>query len=95
MGIAMMGFLHIYMQVSTRATSFFNTYLKRTQLQQYTQPLFIQALMGIKNLYEAKTVAIHVLGKKPEGDLKRPFKAAPGMFGGRSYLLSKKEGDVR
>ncbi|KAG5344047.1 hypothetical protein C0989_002034 [Termitomyces sp. Mn162] len=36
--------------------------------------------MTIKNLYDAKLVAIHVLGKTPEGDLKRPFKTA-GMFG--------------
>jgi len=61
MGVAMMGFLHIYMK--------------------YTQPLFVQALMGLKNLYEAKPVAIHILGRKAEGDLKRPFKGAPGMFG--------------
>jgi hypothetical protein len=48
----------------------------------YTQPLFIQALMGLKNLYDAKPVAIHLLGKPAEGDLKRPFKAA-SMFGGK------------
>ncbi|KAI0346208.1 inorganic phosphate transporter [Trametopsis cervina] len=48
----------------------------------YTQPLFIQALMGLKNLYDAKPVAIWVLGKPAEGDLKRPFKGAGGMFGG-------------
>lgn len=47
----------------------------------YTQPLFIQALMGIKNLYDAKPVAIYVFGKPAEGDLKRPFKIA-GMFAG-------------
>ncbi|KAG1842509.1 inorganic phosphate transporter [Suillus subalutaceus] len=54
--------------------AFFHLYMK------YTQPLFIQALMGLKNLYDAKPVAIHVLGKPAEGDLKRPFKAA-SMFG--------------
>ncbi|KAG6369877.1 inorganic phosphate transporter [Boletus reticuloceps] len=54
--------------------AFFHIYMK------YTQPLFIQALMGLKNLYDAKVVAIHVLGKAAEGDLKRPFKAA-SMFG--------------
>ncbi|EPQ53910.1 inorganic phosphate transporter [Gloeophyllum trabeum ATCC 11539] len=54
---------------------FLHLYLK------YTQPLFIQAIMGIKNLYDAKVVQIHVLGKPAEGDLKRPFKAAGGMFG--------------
>ena len=47
----------------------------------YTQPLFVQALMGLKNLYDAKTVHIHVLGKPAEGDLKRPFKAG-GFMGG-------------
>ncbi|KAF7966734.1 hypothetical protein HWV62_37257 [Athelia sp. TMB] len=46
----------------------------------YTQPLFVQGIMGIKNLYDAKPVALYILGKKAEGDLKRPFKAA-GMFG--------------
>lgn len=54
--------------------AFFHLYMK------YTQPLFIQALMGLKNLYDAKPVAIHVLGKPAEGDLKRPFKTA-SMFG--------------
>ncbi|CAL1715909.1 unnamed protein product [Somion occarium] len=54
--------------------AFLHGYLK------YTQPLFIQALMGLKGLYDAKPVAIHVLGKPAEGDLKRPFKAG-GMFG--------------
>ncbi|KAF8808761.1 PHO88-related membrane protein [Phlegmacium glaucopus] len=46
----------------------------------FTQPLFIQALMGVKNLYDAKPVAIHILGKAAIGDLKRPFKTA-SMFG--------------
>ena len=49
----------------------------------YTQPLFIQALMGLKNLYDAKPIAIYILGKPAEGDLKRPFKAG-GMFGAAS-----------
>jgi len=60
-GLAMMGFMHIYMK--------------------YTQPLFVQALMGLKGVYDAKPVAIHVLNKPAEGDLKRPFKAGGGMFG--------------
>ncbi|KAI0058783.1 inorganic phosphate transporter [Artomyces pyxidatus] len=55
--------------------AFLHLYLK------YTQPLFVQGLMGLKSLYEAKTVKIHVLGQAPEGDLKRPFKGAAGMFG--------------
>ncbi|KAI5122513.1 hypothetical protein M0805_005241 [Coniferiporia weirii] len=61
-GLAMMGFLHVYMN--------------------FTQPLFIQGLMGLKGLYDAKPVAIYVLGKPAEGDLKRPFKSGGGMFGG-------------
>ncbi|KAF9459625.1 inorganic phosphate transporter [Collybia nuda] len=46
----------------------------------YTQPLFVQALMGIKNLYDAKLVEIHLLGKPAVGDLKRPFKSG-SLFG--------------
>ncbi|KAG6911733.1 hypothetical protein DXG01_007983 [Tephrocybe rancida] len=61
-----------YMGIAMMA--FMHLYMK------YTQPLFIQSLMTLKNLYDAKLVAIHVLGKKAEGDLKRPFKTA-GMFG--------------
>jgi hypothetical protein len=46
----------------------------------YTQPLFVQSLMGLKNLYDAKPVAIHILGQSATGDLARPFKTA-GLFG--------------
>jgi hypothetical protein len=41
----------------------------------------MQALMGVKGIYDAKEVHIHLLGTPAEGDYKRPFKAAPGMFG--------------
>ncbi|KAG9017616.1 hypothetical protein FRB90_000486 [Tulasnella sp. 427] len=47
----------------------------------YTQPLFIQSLMGLKGLYDSNEVAIHMLGKAAVGDLQRPFKAPPGLFG--------------
>lgn len=40
--------------------------------------------MGLKNLYDAKPVAIHILGQPAEGDLKRPFKAG-GFLGGVSF----------
>jgi hypothetical protein len=46
----------------------------------FTQPLFIQSLMGLKSLYDAKPVQIHLFGKAAEGDLKRPF-SSPSMFG--------------
>lgn len=66
MGVAMMGFMHLYMK--------------------YTQPLFIQSLMGLKNLYDAKLLHIHLLGKPAVGDYKRPF-AAASMFGGTADLF--------
>ena len=47
----------------------------------FTQPLFIQSLMGLKSLYDAKIVQIYLLGKPATGDLQRPFKVA-SMFGG-------------
>ncbi|TFK21232.1 inorganic phosphate transporter [Coprinopsis marcescibilis] len=49
----------------------------------FTQPLFVQSLMGLKSLYDAKEVAIHLLGKEATGDLQRPFKVA-SMFGAAS-----------
>jgi len=51
----------------------------------FTQPLFIQSLMAIKTLYDSKIISIHLLGKKAEGDLARPFKIA-SMFGRESSL---------
>jgi hypothetical protein len=46
----------------------------------YTQPLFIQGLMTIKSTLESNPAKLHILGKKAEGDLQRPFKTAPGMM---------------
>ncbi|KAF7370898.1 Pho88 superfamily [Mycena sanguinolenta] len=63
----------VYMGIAMMA--FLHGYLK------YTQPLFVQAIMGLKGLYDAKPVQVHLLGMKAEGDLKRPWKAAAGMFG--------------
>jgi hypothetical protein len=45
----------------------------------FTQPLFIQSLMGLKGLYDSKIIQVVLLGKKEE----RPFKVA-SMFGGAS-----------
>jgi len=47
----------------------------------FTQPLFIQGLMGLKGIFEAKPVALYIFNKPAEGDLKRPFKQPPGFFG--------------
>jgi hypothetical protein len=63
----------VYMGVAMMA--FLHGYMK------YTQPLFVQAIMGLKGLYDAKPVQVHLLGQKAEGELKRPWKAAGGMFG--------------
>ncbi|KAK4683775.1 hypothetical protein P7C73_g6453, partial [Tremellales sp. Uapishka_1] len=46
----------------------------------YTQPLFIQALMGIKGVLESNPAKLHLWNYKAEGDLQRPFKAAGGMM---------------
>ena len=54
----------------------------------YTQPLFVQAVMGIKNLYDAKLVSIFVFGQPAVGDLQRPFKPAPGLLGGEGHFLA-------
>ena len=47
--------------------AFMHLYMK------FTQPLFVQGLMGLKNLYEAKPVQIHLFGKPAEGELKVRF----------------------
>ena len=46
----------------------------------FTQPLFIQSLMGLKGLYDSKIIQVVLLGKKEE----RPFKVA-SMFGGTCF----------
>ncbi|UZJ57259.1 hypothetical protein CBS101457_006579 [Exobasidium rhododendri] len=47
----------------------------------YTNPLVIQSILPVKNSFESKHALIWIWGKPATGDLKRPFKAAPGMFG--------------
>lgn len=48
----------------------------------YTNPLLIQSIIPLKSAFESKLVQIHVLGKPAAGDLKRPWKAPAGPFGG-------------
>lgn len=48
----------------------------------YTNPLLIQSIIPLKGAFESKLVQIHILGKPAVGDLKRPWKAAAGPFGG-------------
>ncbi|KAG7666153.1 PHO88 [[Candida] subhashii] len=59
-GMAMMGFMHIYMK--------------------YTNPLLMQSISTIKSALETNIVKIHLYGTPATGDLKRPFKAAPGIM---------------
>ena len=46
----------------------------------YTQPLLIQSILPLKNIFDNPIIQLHVLGKPAVGDLKRPFKAAPGLM---------------
>jgi hypothetical protein len=43
--------------------------------------------MGIKGVFDAKPVAIHIFGKPATGDLKRPFTTA-SLFGRKSSVFS-------
>ncbi|KAG9295235.1 hypothetical protein G9A89_000058 [Geosiphon pyriformis] len=40
----------------------------------FTQPLFIQTVLPVKNAILSNIIQIHLFRKKPEGELKRPFK---------------------
>jgi hypothetical protein len=52
----------------------------------YTQPLLVQSIMPIKNLFESKVARIHLLGSEPVGDLKRPWKTG-GLFAGAADVF--------
>lgn len=46
----------------------------------YTNPLLIQSIIPLKSAFEGNEVKIHLFGQAASGDLKRPFKAAPGFM---------------
>ncbi|PKI84554.1 hypothetical protein MVES_001745 [Malassezia vespertilionis] len=48
----------------------------------YTNPLVIQSILPVKNALESNMAKIWVWGVPATGELKRPFKPAPGLFGG-------------
>jgi hypothetical protein len=48
----------------------------------YTNPLMIQSIIPLKGAFENNEVKIHLFGQSASGDLKRPFKAAPGLMSG-------------
>lgn len=57
----------------------------------FTQPLLVQSILPVKNAFETKLAAIHVFGKPASGDYKRPFKAAPGLFGAAAEPATDKK----
>lgn len=87
MGIAMLAFMHLYLKYTYVVAEYVQSQMLSLFDDPCSQPLFIQGLMGLKGLFDAKEVMIHVIGKKAEGDLARPFKAGPGMFGGAFIVL--------
>jgi hypothetical protein len=49
----------------------------------YTNPLLIQSIIPLKGLFDGNNlVKIHVFGQPAIGELKRPFKVAPGLMSG-------------
>ena len=54
--------------------SFMHLYMK------YTNPLFMQSISSLKSALESNIVKIHLFGVPASGDLKRPFKSAPGFL---------------
>lgn len=57
----------------------------------FSQPLLVQSILPLKNAFETKLAAIHVLGKPAVGEYKRPFKAAPGLFGAAAEPATDKK----
>lgn len=47
----------------------------------YTQPLLIQSILPLKSALQSQEVKIWIWGKPATGELKRPFKSGPGLFG--------------
>ncbi|PWN50385.1 putative PHO88-involved in phosphate transport [Violaceomyces palustris] len=47
----------------------------------YTNPLVIQSILPVKNAFESNMAKLWIWGQPATGDLKRPFKAPPGLFG--------------
>ena len=72
--------------------AFMHGYLK------YTNPLLIQSIIPLKGVFENNLVKIHLLGVPATGDLKRPFKVAPGLMsslsGGGEVASDKKSIEI-
>lgn len=59
---------------SVAMMGFMHVYMK------YTNPLVMQSVSSVKSALETNIVKIHLFGKPALGELKRPFKAAPGFL---------------
>lgn len=59
---------------SVAMMGFMHIYLK------YTNPLVMQSISSVKSALEANIIKIHLFGTPATGDLKRPFKSAPGFL---------------
>lgn len=46
----------------------------------YTNPLIIQSIIPLKSALEGNMIKIHLFGQPAAGELKRPFKVAPGLM---------------
>lgn len=46
----------------------------------YTNPLIIQSIIPLKSALEGNMIKIHLFGQPASGELKRPFKVAPGIM---------------
>jgi hypothetical protein len=42
--------------------------------------LFVQSITTLKGVLESNEARLHIWGSKSEGELARPFKAAPGLL---------------
>lgn len=58
----------------------------------YEQPLMIQSIIPLKGAFEGNLVKVHLFGKSPTGDLKRPWKANAGFAG---MLQGQGQGEIK
>ncbi|KAG4302424.1 hypothetical protein PCK1_001260 [Pneumocystis canis] len=47
----------------------------------FSQPLLVQSILPLKTVLEGKIVQLHLWKRPATGELKRPFKKPPGLFG--------------
>lgn len=81
-------------QVNTQIRSIFTSLAMMGFMHiymKYTNPLVMQSISSVKSALEANIVKIHLFGTPATGDLKRPFKAAPGLM----QALSGAQQDVK